>query len=135
MGLEVRDRGARRAAFATAVIMVVLALVGGVLIAVAAAHIMHVFYLVVMVRRREIGLLRAVGARRGDIRLLLVAEAAVVGIVAGVLGLATALAAGVAADSFAASPRARLSVQTREFLCFLTVAAGGGAELSRSLPV
>ena len=103
MGLEVRDRGARRAAFATAVIMVVLALVGGVLIAVAAAHILHVFYLVVMVRRREIGLLRAVGARRGDIRNLLVAEAAVVGMVAGLLGLAAALVAGVAADAFAAS--------------------------------
>jgi len=96
MGLEVRDRGARRAALATAVIMVVLALVGGVLIVVAAAHIMHVFYLVVMVRRREIGLLRAVGARRGDIRNLLMAEAAVVGIVAGTMGLAAAVAAGAA---------------------------------------
>jgi hypothetical protein len=103
MGLEVRDRGARRAAIATAVIMVVLALVGGVLIAVAAAHIMHVFYLVVMVRRREIGLLRAVGARRGDIRVLLVAEASVVGLAAGLAGLIAAVAAGAVADIFAAS--------------------------------
>jgi ABC-type lipoprotein release transport system permease subunit len=103
MGLEIRDRGARRAAFATAVIMAVLALVGGVLIAVAAAHIMHVFYLVVMVRRREIGLLRAVGARRGDIRALIVTEAAAVGIAAGLLGLIVAVGAGSAADAFAAS--------------------------------
>jgi putative ABC transport system permease protein len=103
MGLEVRDRGARRAAFATAVIMVVLGLVGVVLIVVAAAHIMHVFYLVVMVRRREIGVLRAVGARRGDIRFLLVAEAAVVGVVAGVFGLLAAVAAGAAANAFAVS--------------------------------
>jgi ABC-type antimicrobial peptide transport system permease subunit len=64
---------------------------------------MHVFYLVVMVRRREIGLLRAVGARRGDIRFLLVAEAAVVGLAAGVVGLGLAIAAGAAADAFAAS--------------------------------
>jgi hypothetical protein len=103
MGLEVRDRGARRAALAVAVIMAVLVLVGGVLIASAAAHIMHVFYLVVMVRRREIGLLRAVGARRGDIRGLIVAEAAVVGLAAGLLGLMTALGAGAAADVFAMS--------------------------------
>ena len=102
MGLEVSDRGARRAAFATAVIMVVLTLVGGVLIAVAAAHIMHVFYLVVMVRRREIGLLRAVGARRGDIRILLVVEAAVIGMVAGVAGIVAAVAGAAAADAFAA---------------------------------
>ena len=102
LGLDILDRGARRAALAVAVIMVVLALVGGVLIAVAAAHIMHVFYLVVMVRRREIGLLRAVGARRGDIRALIVAEAAVVGATAGLFGLIAALAAGRAADAFAA---------------------------------
>jgi ABC-type lipoprotein release transport system permease subunit len=103
MGLEVRDRGSRRAALAIAVIMVVLAMVGVVLMAVAAAHIMHVFYLVVMVRRREIGLLRAVGARRRDVRTLLVIEAAVVGFVAGILGLVVAVATGTAADAFAAS--------------------------------
>ena len=103
MGLEVRDRGARRAALAVAVIMAVLVLVGGVLIASAAAHIMHVFYLVVMVRRREIGLLRAVGARRGDIRGLIVAEAAVVGLAAGLLGLIAAMGAGAAANVFAIS--------------------------------
>jgi hypothetical protein len=101
MGLEVRDRGARRAALAVAVIMAVLVLVGGVLIASAAAHIMHVFYLVVMVRRREIGLLRAVGARRGDIRTLIVTEAAAVGMAAGLLGLIVAVSAGFAADAFA----------------------------------
>ena len=102
-GLDVRDRGARRAALVTAVVMVVLGLVGTVLIAVAAAHIMHVFYLVVMVRRREIGLLRAVGARRGDIRTLLVTEAAVVGLAASVLGVAMAVAGGAVADAVAAA--------------------------------
>ena len=118
MGLEVRDRGARRAAFATAVIMVILALVGGVLIAVAAAHIMHVFYLVVMVRRREIGLLRAVGARRGDIRILLVAEAAVVGLVAGLIGLVMAIAAGGAANAFAASRVPDFPFKPESFFAF-----------------
>jgi hypothetical protein len=103
MGLEMRDQGARRAAFATTILLFVVALVGGVLIAVAAAHIMHVFYLVVMMRRREIGVLRAVGARRGDIRALIVFEAAVVGLIAGVIGLLCAIAAGAATDRFAAA--------------------------------
>jgi ABC-type lipoprotein release transport system permease subunit len=103
MGLDVRDRGARRAALVTAVVMLALALVGVVLIVVAAAHIMHVFYLVVMVRRREIGLLRAVGARRSDIRTLLVAEASAVGTVAGLIGVLTAVFAGAAADVLAGS--------------------------------
>jgi hypothetical protein len=103
MGLDIRDRGARRAALVTAVVMLVLALVGVVLIIVAAAHIMHVFYLVAMIRRREIGLLRAVGARRSDIRTLLVAEATAVGTVAGSIGVSTAVFAGAVADALAES--------------------------------
>jgi hypothetical protein len=103
LGLEVRDRGVRRAALVTAIVIIVLGLVGIVLIAVAAAHIMHVFYLVVMVRRREIGLLRAVGARRTDIRRLLVSEAAAVGLGAGLVGVAAGVAAGAVADVLAAS--------------------------------
>jgi ABC-type antimicrobial peptide transport system permease subunit len=103
LGLEVRDRGVRRAALVTAIVIIVLGLVGIVLIAVAAAHIMHVFYLVVMVRRREIGLLRAVGARRTDIRQLLVSEAAAVGLAAGLVGVMAGVAAGAVADILAAS--------------------------------
>jgi hypothetical protein len=102
LGLEASDRGARRAALATAVIMVVLALVGAVLISVAGAHIMHVFYLVVMVRRREIGLLRAIGARRADIRALLLLEAGFVGLLSGTIGLIAARVAAVVADAVAA---------------------------------
>jgi len=117
-GLEVRDRGARRAALVTAVVMVVLVLVGTVLIAVAAAHIMHVFYLVVMVRRREIGLLRAVGARRGDIRTLLVTEAAVVGLAASLLGVAFAVAGGAVADAFAAASVPDFPFKPESFFAF-----------------
>jgi len=103
MGLEVRDRGARRAASAIAVVTLLLALVGGVLIAVAGAHIMHVFFMVVAVRRREIGLLRAVGARRSDVRRMLVSEAVVVGLLAGVVGVIAALAAAAMVDFYAAN--------------------------------
>ena len=102
-GLEVRDRGARRAALVTSVLMFVLALVGVALIGLSAAHIMHVFSLIVMIRHREIGLLRAVGARRSDIRVLLLAEASIVGAAAGAIGVTLALAGGWAADWLAAS--------------------------------
>jgi hypothetical protein len=117
-GLEVRDRGARRAALVTAVVMVVLALVGTVLIAVAAAHIMHVFYLVVMVRRQEIGLFRAVGARRSDIRALLVTEAAVVGFFASALGVVVAVAGGAFADAVAAGRVPDFPFKPESFFAF-----------------
>ncbi|MCJ7755332.1 MAG: ABC transporter permease, partial [Thermoanaerobaculales bacterium] len=69
----------------------------------SAAHIMHVFSLIVIIRRHEIGVLRAVGARRSDIRTLLVTEAAVVGALAGSAGLAVAVIGAAVADRFAAS--------------------------------
>lgn len=102
-GLAVLDHGARRAAFGTAIVTLVLGLAAAVLIAVSAAHIMHVFSLVVMIRRHEIGVLRAVGARRSDIRTLLMTEAAVVGTLAGSAGVVFALVGAAIADRLAAS--------------------------------
>jgi hypothetical protein len=102
LGLEIRDGGARKAALLTTAAMGALGLVGVALIVLAAAHIMHVFFLVVMVRRRELGLLRAVGARRADIRALLLAEAAAVGLVSGIIGSLAALAAAAVANAMGA---------------------------------
>ena len=90
LGLEVRDRGARRAASLMATVLAVVAVIGLVVLAVSALHVMHVFTLLTVIRRREIAVMRAVGASRRDIRLLLVAEAAVVGFAAGAAGLVVA---------------------------------------------
>jgi putative ABC transport system permease protein len=98
LGLEVRDRGARRAASLMATVLAVVAVVGIVVLAVSALHVMHVFALLTVIRRREIAVMRAVGASRGDIRWLLVIEAAVVGLAAGAVGLAAAVVLGRVAD-------------------------------------
>jgi ABC-type antimicrobial peptide transport system permease subunit len=63
-----------------------LALVSLAILASAAVAIAHVFLMLTSVRRHEIGVLRAVGARRGDIRVLLLGEAALVGGLSGGLG-------------------------------------------------
>ena len=98
LGLDVRDGGARRAAFFMTVLLTTVSLVGIVILAISALHVMHVFALLVMIRRREIGVMRAVGATRGEIRLLLMTEAAVVGFAAGACGLAVAAVLAWAAD-------------------------------------
>ena len=98
LGLDVRDGGARRAAFFMTVLLTTVSLVGIVILAISALHVMHVFALLVMIRRREIGVMRAVGASRGDVRLLLMTEAAVVGFAAGLCGLVVASGLAWAAD-------------------------------------
>jgi ABC-type antimicrobial peptide transport system permease subunit len=101
LGLEVVDRGAERAALLIAVLMLVSSLVSGAILVVAAIHIMHAFSMLIAQRRREIGLMRAVGASRTDLRRVLLGEAAVVGSVAGGAGILLARVAMVMADLLA----------------------------------
>jgi ABC-type antimicrobial peptide transport system permease subunit len=54
-------------------------------------------------RRRELGLLRAVGASRLDVWKIVVGEAAVIGLVAGAIGVGVALLVARAIDSISAS--------------------------------
>jgi hypothetical protein len=102
-GLKVVDGGARRASLLTSMLLAAVALVGGVVLAISAIHVMHVFALLAMIRRREIGVMRAVGASRGDVRLLLLTEAATVGVVAGSIGVAISRVVAWAADRGLAS--------------------------------
>ena len=55
-------------------------------------------YISVVERKREIGLLRSLGARKRDVSIMFIAEAAIIGIVAGLVGIALcyALAPAVA---------------------------------------
>jgi ABC-type antimicrobial peptide transport system permease subunit len=101
LGFEVSDRGAERAALLLAVLVLVFALVSTAILVVAAIHIMHVFSMLVVQRQREIGLMRAVGASRGDIRRIILGEAALVGAGAGVVGVLLARAAMYGADLLA----------------------------------
>lgn len=72
----------------------ILAGIGGVALLVAAIGIANTMIMAVLERTREIGIMKAVGASPNDIRLLFLAEAGVVGVLGGVIGLALALAGG-----------------------------------------
>jgi hypothetical protein len=103
MGLEVRDTGARRAAYLTELLLAAVAVVGALVLAISALHVMHVFALLIMVRRRELGVLRALGASRSDVRLIILVESAVVGLLAGAIGVAVAAVAARLVDGALAS--------------------------------
>jgi putative ABC transport system permease protein len=49
-------------------------------------------------RRREIGLLRAVGATRLDVRLIILGEAGLIGIIGGILGIGVAWLGAIVVD-------------------------------------
>jgi hypothetical protein len=97
-GLEVSDKGSLRAAAVISVFLAAAGLLGGLIVVGSAAMVMHVQLLMVAARWHEIALLRAVGASRLQIRVLVVGEAALLGAVAGVAGWLGALVAMALAD-------------------------------------
>jgi ABC-type antimicrobial peptide transport system permease subunit len=92
MGFDVDDSEQRlgeQIGWGILVVTAALALLSGLITALAAINITHAFYAAVRERRREIGILRAVGASRNDVMRTLMVEASFVGVtgaVAGILG-------------------------------------------------
>jgi ABC-type antimicrobial peptide transport system permease subunit len=72
------------------IIQSVLGAFGGIALVVAGIMIALVMMWAVLERTREIGILKALGARAQDIRRVFVDEAALIGLLAGIIGLAGA---------------------------------------------
>lgn len=62
-------------------------LISLIIVGIAAVSIAHTFFMIIYERKREIGLLRAVGATRSDIRRIILGEATFIGALGGVLGI------------------------------------------------
>jgi putative ABC transport system permease protein len=68
------------------VITIVLLAISFVIVGISAINIAHNFFMQVTERRREIGVLRAVGASQRDVLMIVLGEAALIGLVSGILG-------------------------------------------------
>ena len=75
------------------VLTLALAGIASVSLAVAGIGIMNVMLVSVSERQSEVGLLRALGAKHGQVRAIFLAEAALISVAGGVLGLGLALLA------------------------------------------
>ncbi|MCP3144080.1 ABC transporter permease [Pyxidicoccus xibeiensis] len=94
MGLEIDDQERRMAentGAAVALITAALALLSILICLLAAVNIAHALSASVRARAKEIGVMQAVGASRSDVRGIVLAEAAVVGLAGGAAGTAIAL--------------------------------------------
>jgi putative ABC transport system permease protein len=71
-----------------AVLDLFLGVFGSLALAVAALGIVNTLVMAILERRREIGIMKAIGASDGDVKKLFLAEAAVMGFLGGMLGVA-----------------------------------------------
>ena len=69
--------------------------IGSISLFVASVAILNVMLMSTIERRGEIGVLRAVGVRRGEVLRMILTEAAFLGVVGGLIGAAGSLAVGV----------------------------------------
>lgn len=73
---------------------IALAVIAGISLAVALIMIMVVLYMSVSERTREIGVLKSIGARKKDIKLIFSTESFLVGLFSGIVGVLCALFTG-----------------------------------------
>jgi ABC-type antimicrobial peptide transport system permease subunit len=101
MGYALSDKfeNAQRASLLILLITVIFNLISAIILAVAAVNIMHTFLMLILERRRELGLLRALGATRAQIRMLVLSEATALGLIGGSLGIAVGFVATKAVDA------------------------------------
>ena len=69
------------------ILTIVLAGIAGISLVVSSIMILVVLYISVVERTKEIGLLRAIGARSKDVKRIFVLEAFFIGLSSGVIGL------------------------------------------------
>lgn len=82
------------------VITYILAAIAAISLVVSAIMILVVMYISVVERTREIGVLKAIGARRKDIKRIFVAESFLIGLVSGLFGLLVAFVLMIVINGF-----------------------------------
>jgi putative ABC transport system permease protein len=92
------DDTAKIVGAAIAVAGVLIGMFGGTLLLLSAFAIAQTFFLLVGERRLELAILRALGAKRRDLRRMVLLEAAVVGVVGGILGVLLGCTAALVLD-------------------------------------
>ncbi len=84
--LSRKSQDARKAADLLFILTVVFSFISVVIMGVAAVNILHTFLMLITERRHEIGIMRAIGATRADVRKLVLVEAMALGVFGAIVG-------------------------------------------------
>jgi putative ABC transport system permease protein len=96
-------------------------------IIIALLGIINTLALSVIERTRELGLLRAIGMRRGQLAQMVAAESVIIAVIGGVLGSAIGLALGAAlADAVTRSQQATISIPATQIGAYIAATAAVG---------
>jgi ABC-type antimicrobial peptide transport system permease subunit len=126
LDLRLQDSEGKQFALVIFVVTLFFLLISLVIITISAINIAHNFFMQVSERRREIGLLRAVGATRSDIRGIILGEAALIGLVSGLAGIGIAMLAGFGFDVVVPRFLPELPFQPDSLFDFTPLILGGG---------
>jgi len=101
-------------------------LIGGIALLVATIGIANTMVMAIYERTREIGILKAMGASRGEIRQMFMMEAGFIGLIGGVIGLLIGWLAGLGLNQVIHiySRYRELPVRGNFFVVTLTLALG-----------
>ncbi|UWG46788.1 ABC-type antimicrobial peptide transport system,permease component [Halanaeroarchaeum sp. HSR-CO] len=109
--------------------------VGSISLIVAGVSILNVMLMSTIERRQEIGVLRAVGVHRRQVMRTILAEAALLGVVGGVLGTVLALGVGMALNQYVSGdPLATFTARNARYLVLAFGFALGTSLLSGLYP-
>ena len=87
-GFELEDNKAETVGLLITIVTILLTIVSAFIVLISAINISHTYYMLISERRWEIGVFRAVGGSRWDIRAMILSEAFLLGLVSGAVGLA-----------------------------------------------
>ncbi|HUJ63453.1 MAG TPA: ABC transporter permease [Kofleriaceae bacterium] len=126
LDLRLEDSLGQKFATAIFVIRLVLILISLVIILISAINIAHNFFMQVTERRRELGLLRAVGASRADVLMVVLGEAALIGLIGGIIGIGVGFGLGALIDWISAHSLPRFPFKPSTWFHFRWWIIAGG---------
>ncbi len=107
------------------IVTVGLGLISAIILLVSGLMIANTYYSSVNERKKEIGLFRALGASRGDIQRIFLAEASLLGMIGGITGVVFAWLGGFIVDAIALSAFPDVTTKPETLLSYDYVTIAG----------